>query len=64
MTKKEHKRRILTGLISILENDLKGNGAAYIFEDQQGKQLSDVEVDKAVLVGEEILKKLRAMMAR
>lgn len=62
MTKQEHKRRILQGLISTLENDLKGAGAAYIFEDSNGKPLSDVEVDKAELAGSELLIRLKKMV--
>lgn len=62
MTKKEHKRRIVSGLIAILEADLNGNGASYVFEDSEGRQLSEPEVGKAVQVGEELLKRLKSMI--
>jgi predicted transcriptional regulator len=64
MTKKEHRKRILAGLIHHLQIDLHGNGAAYIYEDANGEQLSLKELEKAKEVGLELIKKLRAMAER
>ena len=63
MTKQEHKRRILQGLIRTLENDLKGAGAAYIYEDSDGHPLSAVEVERAEQAGRDLLTRLRKMVA-
>lgn len=63
MTKQEHKRRILQGLIRALENDLDGAGAAYIYEDADGHHLSEVEVERAEQAGREVLTRLRKMSA-
>lgn len=64
MTRQEHKRRILQGLITTLENDLNGVGAAYIYEDSNGRPLSEVEVERAEQAGSELLASLRKMVAR
>lgn len=63
---KEHRERILKGLITTLENDLYGTGAAYIYEPQGvfTGDLSDKEIAEIRKAGDAILKQLSGLIHR
>lgn len=60
---REHRKRILEGLIETLYNDLYGNGATYIYGDvdEPEDEQREAEARKA---GESILKQLKGLIHR
>lgn len=63
---REHRKRILQGLITTLENDLYGNGAEYIYGADHFENLieDEQEISEIRKAGDQLLKQLRGMVDR
>lgn len=63
---REHRKRIIKGLVTTLENDLNGNGADYIYGSDAFNNLieDDQELAEIRKAGEQLLKQLRGLIDR